>query len=578
MTPNYGVSTSVGPTIGEQPINVGAVPYFPGAWPVDDGIGKSQEVVKITSLDQYRTDFVNEAEFGELKRVDGWNAEKSVRLFAEKGVFPFIIYNEMKATDKDDVVDESVAFYDLNEAVAPQLGDLDITGYTVPASGKKFYYSITLDTTFPVVEIFSDAAMTNKLCGGTGTATSPWTVTLAEEASSGVSGTCIVTSVSLIEESGIINLYNSGQLANKYAIQGAADTGYPGISVTAKTYETDYTLERLAGYTEITKVVDGTAPLTISYSYMVPTTIDLARKKLAIDAVDECGTATNISIAQFPFIIPLTGWGWKKATDEATDHVVDVRNYMVDKKALNDFLDVSSTYDLDETDFNATTKTSIDALLDDKSTLAGNIRCRCFSGSYGTETEHLQSDWNLLVWLRLFEANGQFPGFVASNQAGMSGFVPDNEYLQSHTIPQQLRDYGISCAALSFAKLWGAWGVDTSIVNGTPGANDYALESESQNDINQFVLRKVAIDTWIKRTDKPLTASGIEDMVMTWNAWFASLVSTGRLIYGRIEFRESDQTDLTQVVVYRLIVTGPIIQKQTEVILNVDLTKINFGG
>lgn len=564
MVLNYGVNSSIGSTIGQSPIEISLVtPMIFGAWPADTGSGKSKEIYKVTSYDDYKANYVDEAEFGELKRDDGWNGHKTAKTWLENGLYPVLIYNAFDpATHKADVADENAT----------------LAAGTAELANKYVIHST-------VADLKSDGAIdkaTTLNAGGTGYAIGE---IITVESGTGSNGKIEVLTLGASDAVATFKVIDGGTLfADSDAITQTSSTGsgtsatfVGSVPATAYTEDTDYTVTRVAGETVITAVSTGDIPaafkFTVDYSYADPD-LSLTEKKAAIDKIDDVFVEADIPITNLPKWVHAPGWTHKKATAETTDDVEAVRNYIAAKSMLMlDFLQFRFLYDIDETAYNSSS--DVADLKADKTTLHANGRSCMGEGTLNSETEALGSDIYFATLAALTVAN-DFPGETPSNKSTqINGYVPTNLFVQSKPTAQDLRDYGILCPTKPFTGGNPAfWGTFTSLVDGTPDAIDYSKRVAPQNDINVHLLTQITVDIWATMYDFGLSQNRIDAKLATWNNTLGNLVSTDKLTDGRLEFRPEDNPDITDNLKFRLILMGPVYPNTIEIELNVDLNAI----
>ena len=538
MALERGINGTIGDTVGGSPVatSINSV-YLVGAWPVDGGKGYSETLKKVSGYPDYKTKYVDEEEMGVLTRAAGWNAHKTAKYWLnDRGFDSIYVYNAFDPdVDKVAVSSEAVAFYEITSPAVTKLSLLSLSGYTAPENGLTYYSSLTYAGSVPTVTIYSNPSKTVSLCAGTGTATSPWTITLAEVASSGISGSVVVTGGTTSpadDEDSTISIYGYGSLAEEMAIQGEEDTGYTGIVIATKSYETDYTLTRALGVTKIYKETQSTDPYSASYSYMDPDISEL-RKKAAIDEIDNIPLQDGMSMTDFPNWIHTPGWTWKKVTAEAADSVQAIRAYLgtkCNKGLLGGYLGCRALYDIDMTAYEASL--DVQDLYANKLTNSEYMRAYAGDGiKAGGETEQLLSDKAFAVQVSLTAANDNFPGETDSSKL-IDDFVPNVKKLATSAYSQAVFKYGITTVSqMMDGTGWSSWGSYTSKVNGSPSAIDYAQRNNSMNDINMYIQRRVNIDMWIQMMDERLTLDRVNNFTRTWNSIGGQWVSSQKLAY-----------------------------------------------
>ena len=155
MTVSYGVNVSVGETLGGVPITVASeIPFIVGAFPADKGtgnvIGRSNQLTKVISWEDFKTQYGGEETWGTMNRSAEWNAYKTVKhLLTVARVTPIIIYNALDPdTHQTAVTDEVLTFAadDLDQPLANKFAQHS----TIVVTDNPMTTTYVLDTDYSV--------------------------------------------------------------------------------------------------------------------------------------------------------------------------------------------------------------------------------------------------------------------------------------------------------------------------------------------------------------------------------------------------------------------------------------------
>lgn len=336
-----------------------------------------------------------------------------------------------------------------------------------------------------------------------------------------------------------------------------------------KTRNTDFELRRgTDGYTYLKNISGGSLSLEVDYNYMDTTKVTNQQILDGIAKVDEvlytAGLGPNY----------LAGWihcpEFSRKDFGSLIKKADVRNAILAKcQSMSTVFVCRGLYDIDETAYNSSKVLS--DLTADKSLSSEYLRACVGGGAYGTETEHLKSDWFLSAQIKAVANNG-FTGVSPSNTI-MSGFIPTNAF----KIPEAntLRDAGLIAHTIYMGggSSWVLWGTSTSYFSGV--STDYAKDEAVQNDVNCHLAKLLVLDTWIISTDRGLTNQRIDSILEKWNRFGKSLVGRDKLIGFEVSFNQADNPDLTTQATFRVKLLAPPTMKRTDFIVQADLTYLN---
>ena len=337
--------------------------------------------------------------------------------------------------------------------------------------------------------------------------------------------------------------------------------------------DTDYSIERVSGVTQITRITTGsigeTDTVHVDYDYCDPSGITDAQVTAAIEAADDI--ITSVGFSKLPGTLHAPYWSM---VDIDSITAANTRAQLAAKAAqLNTVFTTRFVYDLDDTAY--AVSGDLQDVYDDKDVLSENGRCFFPAGTTSSTTEELLSDWHIGTLAAKVFLNG-FPGISASNNV-LSGFIPDH-LLRFPDESNAVRGQGIVTVCLDPGdRGWVEWGTWTSYYNGT--ATDLGLDSQNQNDVINYLNKLITRDVWVKNCDKPLNKQRLQDFVEKWNTLGKQQVSKGTMVGWELAFLEEDNPDITSAVKFRLYLLAPEPQKRTDVEINVDLSYLDtlFG-
>jgi len=334
----------------------------------------------------------------------------------------------------------------------------------------------------------------------------------------------------------------------------------------------DYSLERNAttGFVEITNLGAGIGPtdtVHVDYEYCNPGAVTTANVTAGIDKVQTI--IMDLSFADLP------GWihcpKYSQIAVSGTDPAAVRAQLKINALSLNTAFTTRFLYDIDETDYNVTVAAGspdLTKIYDDKDVTSEHGRVFFGEGSSPGRTEQLLSDWFLVLQTAEVAAN-EFPAVSPSNRV-LSDYTPANK-LPWPVASNAVRDKGIITTSLDPADrgftLWGTW---TSYFNGTQ--TDLRLDSTNQNDLQNYLVKAITRDVWVKNTDRNFNKFTVQDLVEKWNALGKQQVSKGKVLGWLFSFNPEDNPDLATYVKFNLSILAPEPQKRTDVEIQIDLT------
>jgi len=361
-------------------------------------------------------------------------------------------------------------------------------------------------------------------------------------------------------------------VANEFAL---IDTFVVTDNPMTKTYVegTDYSLARNAttGLVGVTRITTGTIGATddvlVDYEYIDPTTVVTAEVTAGIDAVQTI--IMDLGFANLP------GWihcpEYSKIAVSGTDPASIRAQLKINALSLNTAFTTRFLYDIDETDFAATVVAgapNLTKISDDKDVTSEHGRVFFGEGSTPGRTEQLLSD-KFLVLHTAEVASNQFPCVSPSNRV-IEDYTPAYPLawpLSSNTV----RKMGIICTSLDPAdRGYTLWGTQTSYFAGT--ATDLRLDSTNQNDLQNYLVKAITRDVWVKNTDRNFNKFTATDIVDKWNALGKQQTSKGKVLGWVFSFNPADNPDLSSYIKFNLSLLGPEPMARTDVEIQIDLT------
>lgn len=504
-----------------------------GTFPVDDAKGKSKTLHQCISSPDYNSAFGSMTEYWDntkgvtASRSDGWSGNVFAEAYLAKASNLYI-YNVIDpTTHKSDVTAEDANFLTLSGDTASAITSISLSGVPHPQDLDVTYYwnLVTVTSTGTAVmtlTLYSDSAKTTKVCEGDDS-TAAGTITLAEENSSGVTGTVAITPASATDNDSSNTIVCTLTVTLDYPLVITGSTSIEpdggGAPITA-----GFTFDYGAGTLTRTTSVACTA-YDVDYSY-----IDNS-KVTAADVATAIGTAKEQIYVKY-------GKKFNKIHAPVYNTESAVREALKNASFYNGCFYASSVYDIDVDNTTWTADMTAASLIADKTYTDYTMDVGFNNDASGSEL--LMSDLIILQYAVNAKNRNGVPSQPISGNA-IDGYDPTygEEYNLNYTKCNTISEKGITTAC-RLGDNWVLWGDNRTADTVT---SVYYKKYQTAREMRFYLANFLVEETFKQLQKSNITLPVLRSIIETANGIGKKLVNN---------------TDLAGMTVYILPEENPV--------------------